>query len=486
MRGITTIELFNAKTGELEKKAEDHNLVTDALRYVMNIAQNCGANLDSEVFPIATNALGGILLFDGTLTEDIRNVHFPTKDVHLVGYADGSTNTSDIHRGSFNAAESGPVENGYKSVWDFGTSQANGTIKALARTSNYAASNPLINYMGYYSSSSNGSPSTDGSWYPVRYDGEYLYMFKNVKDSIRVSRVRRAMLHHNVYDFASRVEDYEAVTEFDTECCSFTYVSSSSGATNSYTYCCRNEKLYFDGGDGFLYCVYAGFDPEKEPGHVFNWFTIKYSDGSYSKSDIHTMTIAPRVLCNYDTVSVYDKTKNTYVTQYVSYFSDPYQIRVRNGYLYVIAVNQKEVLKVSLKNPVDVKAIRVIEDGSSDYIYSFQQITPYNGGVPLNLYHYTKDGYEWRNGLVYEDGTVFLHNFKGTRRESDWSDHFQVCGDHLECFGYYDSSRIYRGYVANYLGTIANLSSPIEKNASQTMKITYTLLDEDKTKEAGS
>lgn len=50
------------------------------------------------------------------------------------------------------------VENGYKSVWDFGTSQANGTIKALARTSNYAASNPLINYMGYYSSSSNGSP----------------------------------------------------------------------------------------------------------------------------------------------------------------------------------------------------------------------------------------------------------------------------------------------------------------------------------------
>ena len=51
MRGITTIELFNAKTGKLERKAEDYNLVTDALRYVMNIAQNCGANLDSEVFP---------------------------------------------------------------------------------------------------------------------------------------------------------------------------------------------------------------------------------------------------------------------------------------------------------------------------------------------------------------------------------------------------------------------------------------------------
>lgn len=54
------------------------------------------------------------------------------------------------------------------------------------------------------------------------------------------------------------------------------------------------------------------------------------------------MTIAPRVLCNYDTVSVYDKTKKIYVSQYVSYFSDPYQIRVRNGYLYVIAVNQKK------------------------------------------------------------------------------------------------------------------------------------------------
>lgn len=41
IRGEATIELFDAKTGELQKKVKEHNLVTNALRYMMNIVVAC-------------------------------------------------------------------------------------------------------------------------------------------------------------------------------------------------------------------------------------------------------------------------------------------------------------------------------------------------------------------------------------------------------------------------------------------------------------
>ena len=44
---------------------------------------------------------------------------------------------------------------------------------------------------------------------------------------------------------------------------------------------------------------------------------------------------------------------------------------------------------------------------------------------------------------------------------------------------YYDNDRIRTVFRAAYLGTINNLSSPITKNASQTMKVTYTLTDKE-------
>ena len=37
---------------------------------------------------------------------------------------------------------------------------------------------------------------------------------------------------------------------------------------------------------------------------------------------------------------------------------------------------------------------------------------------------------------------------------------------------------LYKGkIIGNYLGTICNLGTPVVKNASQTLKVTYTLTD---------
>ena len=142
IKGHTKIELFNAKTGELERKIEKDNLVTKAVQELIAFQTMIGRSMNSNVFPIAKNALGGIMLFDSKLTEDVNNTNFPTES-KLVGYASRDTNTDDAMRGSLNAIETHKTDTGYVSVWDFGTAQANGTVQAVALTSAYAGVNPF-------------------------------------------------------------------------------------------------------------------------------------------------------------------------------------------------------------------------------------------------------------------------------------------------------------------------------------------------------
>ena len=75
---------------------------------------------------------GGLLLFDETLDTDANNYFIPT--AKCTGYASQDAYAGlDTCRGSFNASEGGVQPDGsYKFVWDFATSQANGTIKSLA------------------------------------------------------------------------------------------------------------------------------------------------------------------------------------------------------------------------------------------------------------------------------------------------------------------------------------------------------------------
>ena len=177
MKGKTTIILTNVETGEQEIH-EDENLITNALDKLININVAMGFNLNDYVLPFANKALGGIMLFDGNLTEDPDNIHFPT-EAHLVAYASQDANTEDTHRGSYNVTESGKTATGFVSVWDFGTSQANGSIKAVARTSSHAGQSPIYWYNApSWQATGNGSPATDRGWHPIRYDGEYVYMLK--------------------------------------------------------------------------------------------------------------------------------------------------------------------------------------------------------------------------------------------------------------------------------------------------------------------
>ena len=133
LKGSAKIELFN--TDGTKEVVEHGNMITNAVNDFMfsargeqsNIMRICnrGNSFIEQLF-------GGILLFKHTLNDDPDDYYIPSIDT--VGYANlGAYGGLDIERGGFNESESGLQEDGtYKLVWDFATSQANGTIQSIA------------------------------------------------------------------------------------------------------------------------------------------------------------------------------------------------------------------------------------------------------------------------------------------------------------------------------------------------------------------
>ena len=151
MKGITEIELTNVRTGEKEKYTET-NLVTNAIAdfFSHNIdgmlfTINGNTNdLNGNMLPLCPNGIGGILLFSDTIEENPDRYYAPSANP-CVGYASNDVNdTTNVMRGSMNLTETKRLDNGYKFVWDFTTSQANGTISCVALTHKWGG----LAYMG--------------------------------------------------------------------------------------------------------------------------------------------------------------------------------------------------------------------------------------------------------------------------------------------------------------------------------------------------
>lgn len=151
IKGHTLIDLKNIHTGEIEHW-EDDNMVTNALTYFM--AQGGMTN------PTALNnyirgdmikyLLGGVMLLDTALTEQATNVRVPA-GVGMTGNGAMEILNSEAptELGSWNASESGWQQDGsYKMVWDWTTSQGNGTINCVSLTSRYQGMRGIGNKSG--------------------------------------------------------------------------------------------------------------------------------------------------------------------------------------------------------------------------------------------------------------------------------------------------------------------------------------------------
>ena len=143
MQGKSTIQMINPFTQKVEEQFENKNLITNAISNAFKTSvlyknkfhtDTTINNYIKELTPLSTKGLGGILLWDNTLTEDIDLVDAPMT-VNNIGRAGGGYSGSNAYRGTLNSLESGAITNGYRNVWDFDTGKCNGqTIKALTLT----------------------------------------------------------------------------------------------------------------------------------------------------------------------------------------------------------------------------------------------------------------------------------------------------------------------------------------------------------------
>lgn len=163
LKGQTTFELTNVETGEKRVIKED-NMVTNGFKYLVqaggtigggphmftraqsntfyNMSSNQATGYNSKY---ATDVLlrytNGLLLFPEKLEEDPEHIYVTADDPELAGVgAEIPYIGENKLAGSYNVNESGPIENGYKHVWDFTTSQANGDIGCACLTTLMGAS----------------------------------------------------------------------------------------------------------------------------------------------------------------------------------------------------------------------------------------------------------------------------------------------------------------------------------------------------------
>lgn len=431
MKGHIKIELHDENTGE-DKSYEQDNLITNALADILGLAaQADGVSADhhhmASALPAAVEGLGGLFLFDGTLTEDANNVHFPM-GVHLTGHAGQGTDTASKMGGSKNTAESGKTDTGYVTVWDFSTSQANGTIASLGLTHETSGTNPFSKtqfYADYY--------SVDNEYGVIGYDDDkgivYLYYQGIV---------------YNKQIYKNKITAYSP--RFGTETQVFDFAFSSYGGWE-----------VFNGYDGYVYAVnrpYVG-----SSGTVT--LTIRKLNLSTMTEETGQTVTVPNATCEGSRDGTYSMDMNGTVS---------------NGYVYFIAADAKSIYQVNLSNTADVK----------NYTFgslTIERLLAIRGGGVFALMHmpgtsssgtavsYYTYGYIYPDGVIrYDEESISTSN---TLYMNSYMN-YETAGL-LRFYGY--RKYMYFGFATNYLGSICNLETPVTKTSAQSMKITYTLTD---------
>lgn len=446
MKGITTIELTDIHTGKKEVYQEE-NMITNALRDIYAFFPQLYSYKDfnAQTGILHENLLGGIKLFDHSLTEDKDNYYLPSvKTAKVVGYASNDTSDgTDVRRGSRNIAESKAIDGGYQFVWDFATSEANGTIASLSLTTAEG---------GKHSWLPTKTPSSDlwntaymaANLAEINLEEGWFVTLYYESNTIRIRRYSflydHMTLERNL--FVSKLESDDTI-------------SITPPFNSSY----RNFR---DGGDGYWYYVYTNG----------NYQTQKPSKVYVEKVDKNTLAYT------YQTLEL----ENTIVAP-----SSSWNHFVWKGYLYLnklvdgatsTSSNARGFYKVNLNNLADVELI------------DFEEWTK----TPPSYTHISPgpNGMLFANGILFDgqEKEVFFKNYAvnnayyygSTSSFYYYCNYVQYSQKARSLLRRYYSSSYYEMDLAidrEVLMTINNLSSPVMKTADKTMKITYTLMYEE-------
>lgn len=448
MKGKTIIELTDVKTKKKEVLKDD-NLVTDVLEKILTLNPNgLLTNINKDAFyPIVEKIVGGILLFKDKITED-KNTSFVSTSNECIGYAGQVEGVQENPlQGSFNKQESKATSNGYKFVWDFGTSKANGKISSVCLTNAKAGG-------GYFGTKSNGETNriklgedkylikdTDTEMkkkyvnvVEANFEENYIVSIVPESDHLRIIKSREPLLNFRLDDSLSFLDE-KNITETKI----------------------KYKKSYGTYG----VCIYV--DAE-------NYYLLKTST-SGGNTNVTKLKINKANNSIEETEFTLENVKIENIGGYSLDYDYYRTIKsvLRGGYVYAVSTDEKYVVKFAINNPVDVTKIE-------------PKFTLKTGSVSS---HTTGCGMYILGDMIIGTNFTIDKNDKVTEiAQSDLST--------IECIPL-SYGPFLLGYFANgessgdkylrkvlylitpYSATINNLSKTVEKTADKTMKITYYL-----------
>ena len=426
LKGKSTIQLFDAKTGKEVKRVENENMITNAISNILNVPLDFYYSMGYKpiadmVLPIQTVGLAGLLIWDNTIPEN-ADIVYPPENVREVGHAGDAYSGTNAYRGSYNSNESGAIEGGYRHVWDFATDKANGEIKCLSLTSR-SGGNCGYHYddsTGYniryiYQVCSNSSVygnilgrisknkyafinSTTGNTVKINYGS----VFDSAKITLKETTGSGISIDDTkTFNVTNTYGDY-AITKLNKE--PILYCSAHSGL--NVWYC----KINYDTGDLLTDTTVTLSIPDQYESAIYAVNGVN-DDGIY--------------VCLYDTTrSNYNfcVARFTLSGEFVCEVSDIHWSGKVSSYIYCVG-DKWYVSDTGITSPGDKLTV------SSTYV-SRIQCYDYDTLAPLYLCP--------SDDLSYSEVALALYN--------------------------------------TYLGTINNLATPVTKTNAQTMKITYDLI----------
>ena len=449
IKGHVQIELHNHKTG-LKDRIEHENLVTNAVDKVISTMIGRG-QAASSFMPLSTNLLGGIMLFEDPLTNSATNISLPTSNT-VIGYAGQTTNTSSRNMGSINSIESGPVENGYMNVWDFSTSQANGTISAMSLTNYRVGLGSLWCPSLIYATLS----GNDTLYSALGRDSRYItFVYNGI-----IYKILAPVNSYTITDTSNLIGAYEDTGDtvptptqinysnyrIDGDYLYFSYVNTNTNTLYIYKYLASDNTLV----DTIL--PSPTYDPT---GSVPDFGTLQFRENQLSRSNIFIRNGKIYVFNHrgdWDGIFVYDAgsggtvyCEKAYKIQDddLAYYGDSAisYASYNNGWAKLYVTEDDTIwatlnVKASVKgtNPIYFKQAFIKNDNGSDVIKLYDEMfTGDSAALPYLRY------------------------------------------DGINDIAYYNRYLVSTMVSGNYLGTICNLNSPIEKTSTSSMKVKYTL-----------
>lgn len=459
LKGNTKIELTDVNTGK-KQVIKKHNLITNAVNEIFNMPfgidndYTTNNTVDISHNPETFKDLfGGIMLFDSEITEN-ANTLFPSYTSNMIGCgaADSSIATSENKfMGSYNSNESefNIANKMLKLVYDYTTSQANGTINSICLTdlfSGYGLYNANLIYslsadkrvsktIDRIKNISNIKDSTDNIAFNSNYeylaavdvDNEVLYSLVFVNSTNIILRTRRFSVK-NIYlidNSCVKIQDIPIVLPIgiSTKC--------------DYNY---------DRSDNCIYISTTGTTSDTiQPNSTFYTFKITLLGNVTQYSVINTTNVSLRIGGGSATVHA------------------AYSL-CHNGYIYLLS-NNDHAYSIQLSN-----SSNYFDHGSIES--SIHPRYGINGIVVWN--NYASSGsriYTTHQGFAGKKSSG--RNQLGDRAYKAFIPVINHPMYYLITEFSNAACNFYR--ESGFFLTINNLPSPITKTNAQTMKITYTL-----------